>query len=188
MFKISARYCNNISHRIKPKTRKCPKYIDPNYPKRPLNGYLRFWLQFQPEFMEKNKNVKISDVAKIAGKEWFHLGDIQRKIYQDKCVSNFQEFRDKIKEYRENDGYNKWNKIKESLPKKLYPKSPVSVYIRENYKNAASEFPNKTNKEIMQSLAENWKLEDDYTKNIYKKMWESEKGEFILKYGQYLNR
>ena len=165
---------------------KYPKYIDPNYPKRPLNGYLRFWLQFQPEFMEKNKSMKISKVAKIAGQEWFNLGDIQRKTYDDESQSHFERFRESIEEYRANDGYNKWIEIKQSLPKKLYPKSPVSVYIRENYKNVASEYPDKTNKEIMRLLVENWKIEDDHNKNIYKQIWAKEKQEFISKYGQYL--
>ena len=45
---------------------------------------------------------------------------------------------------------------------------------------------NKTNKEIMQSLVEQWNTEDDYTKTIYKEMWAKEKQEFISKYGQYL--
>ena len=39
---LSARYCSvNVStsnKRIKPKRKKAPKYTDPNYPKRPLNG------------------------------------------------------------------------------------------------------------------------------------------------------
>eukprot|EP01084_Bolivina_argentea_P159967 278614_1 len=48
--------CLSAKKKKKKKKRKYPKYVDPNYPKRPLNAYLRFWLQFQPEFMEKNNN------------------------------------------------------------------------------------------------------------------------------------
>ena len=79
-----------------------------------FKAYLRFWLQFQPEFMEKNKNIKLANAAKIAGKEWFHLGDIQRKLYEDESQSHFQRFRIQIDEYRANDGYKKWDEMKQS--------------------------------------------------------------------------
>eukprot|EP01084_Bolivina_argentea_P159969 278617_1 len=168
---LSTRYCQSSiaqsnSKQTKQKKRKYPKYVDPNYPKRPLNAYLRFWLQFQPEFMEKNKNINLANSAKIAGNEWYNLGDIQRTQYQGECKAEWSNFTDQIKQYRENNGFAKWKETKKSLPKKMYPKSPVSIYIRNNYQTTSSDPDNegKSNREIMRELAEQWKVADEFVK------------------------
>eukprot|EP00484_Ammonia_sp_Unknown_P022391 CAMPEP_0197053738 /NCGR_PEP_ID=MMETSP1384-20130603/27916_1 /TAXON_ID=29189 /ORGANISM="Ammonia sp." /LENGTH=178 /DNA_ID=CAMNT_0042486679 /DNA_START=128 /DNA_END=661 /DNA_ORIENTATION=- len=140
------------------KKRSGPKYVDPNYPKRPLNGYLRFWLQFQTEFMEKNKNVNLVSSAKIAGQEWYHLGDIQRQQYEAAAQPEWQKFREEVQQYRENNGLEKWNETKKSLPRKNYPKSPVAIYIRENFLKESENAANaeKSAKDVVKSLAEKW--------------------------------
>eukprot|EP00484_Ammonia_sp_Unknown_P020419 CAMPEP_0197042594 /NCGR_PEP_ID=MMETSP1384-20130603/18938_1 /TAXON_ID=29189 /ORGANISM="Ammonia sp." /LENGTH=188 /DNA_ID=CAMNT_0042473731 /DNA_START=139 /DNA_END=702 /DNA_ORIENTATION=- len=170
------------------KSRKFPKYIDPNYPKRPLNAYLRFWMQFRPELMAKNENLNLTKTAQIAGKEWYNLGDIQREEYKREADQEWKTFRQQIQNYKANDGRTKWNEFKSSLPAKMYPKSPVAIYIRENYRLVADKADNaeKTNREIMKQLAEDWKVADQDTKQKYKEIWAQEKTNFVAKYGQYL--
>ena len=138
--------------------------------------------------MDKIPDIKLTKAAEIAGKEWYNMADTQRDDWQKESQPSFEEFRRKIDIYRENDGYKKWAEMKQSLPKKSYPRSPVAVYIRENYKKVSSNISNqnKTNREIMQSLAQQWKIENDFIKNKYKEIWNKEKQEFVSKYGQYL--
>lgn len=60
---LSSRYCSGNSNdsndesnqTLKTKRRKSPKYIDPNYPKRPLNGmYDNMFLSFSQIILIKN--------------------------------------------------------------------------------------------------------------------------------------
>ena len=140
--------------------------------------------------MDKNKNINLSKSAQIAGKEWYHLGDIQRKQYAAESEASWKQFRSQIEEYKKNDGYNKWNEFKKTLPNKSYPRSPLAIYIRQNYQKLAQSFSDqhKTNKEIMQSLVEQWKNENDFTKDQYRQIWKREKEQFISQYGQYLKQ
>ena len=126
--------------------------------------------------------------AKIAGTEWFHLGEIQREQYQTDAQAEWDEFRQKIKAYRENDGSAQWKETKKSLPRKMYARSPFAVYIKQNYADYAAKAMNesKKNKEIIAELAQQWERSDDDIKRPYRQQWAKEKEEFMQKYGKYL--
>ena len=104
------------------------------------SAYLRFWAAFQPQAMEKNKSLKLTKCASIAGQEWYHLGDAQRAEYVRESEAEWRQFQQQIKQYRESGGFQKWAEIKKTLPNKGYPKSPIAIYIRENYKEFAASF------------------------------------------------
>ena len=83
---------------------------------------------------QNSNNISLTTAASIAGREWHHLGDIQRKEYEQECDGEWKEFRTNIVQYKENDGFTKWRKEKQRLPKRMYPKSPVAIYIRHHFK------------------------------------------------------
>ena len=83
--------------------------------------------------MEKNTDLKLTKCACIAGGEWHNLGDGQRAEYMKESEADWNRFREQIKKYRENGGFQKWAEVKQTLPNKAYPKSPIAIYIRDNY-------------------------------------------------------
>jgi len=169
------------------KKRNYPRYVDPNYPKRPLNGYMRFWLQFQPELMDRNKEIDLVTCAKIAGKEWYDMAESQRAEWHRESEEEWKRFQHGIKEYRDNDGFAKWKETKDALPNKTYPRSPLNIFIRHNFKERAAAMPRNTaSKDIVRDLVEQWKALDESDKEQYREMWQSEKDQFLQSYGRYL--
>ncbi len=83
--------------------------------------------------MNENKDISLAKTAKIAGNEWYHLAPYQRAEYKRKYDFEWETHVGKIKQYRDNDGFTKWKEIKEALPKKIFPKSQFSIYMRQNY-------------------------------------------------------
>merc|ERR1719295_2106315 len=165
------------------KKRNYPRYVDPDYPKRPLNGYMRFWLQFQPELMDKNKELDLVTCAKIAGKEWYHMAESQREDWTKESESDWKQFQQSIKAYRDNDGFAKWKETKDTLPSKSYPRSPLNIYIRQHFKDFAATMPeNTSSKDIVSGLVNQWKELDDSKKDQYREVWQSEKDHFLQTY------
>ena len=162
--------------------------------------------------MSKKQNISLTECAKMAGKEWYNLGEIQRKQYNEQSQKEWNEFRKKIEQYRKNNGYMKWKIKKQGLPKKMYYRSPSTYYVGQNWPkyskwNKYNKYNKLSNKQILnvkyyifskyfdffikiiiniQILIKQWINLDDSAKDWYKMQFIKQKNEFISKYGIYL--
>mmetsp|Transcript_50464 Transcript_50464/g.83982 ORF Transcript_50464/g.83982 Transcript_50464/m.83982 type:complete len:200 (-) Transcript_50464:1365-1964(-) len=173
---LSKQFYSTSANQPQSRKKKYPKYADPNYPKRPMNGYLLFWSKFRPDLMAKNDGLSLIQTAKIAGKEWHNMGDIQRDEWRRNAEAKWRQYRQSLVQYKSSGGLEKWQEQKQTLPQKLYPRSPIAVYMREQWKPESS----------MKQLAQQWEQESDDAKDKYKAMWRQEKQTFLDKYGKYL--
>lgn len=77
---------------------------DPDKPKRPLTGFLRF----VAERREKNKDAKATALTKEAGEAWKSMSETQRKPYNDAYELDKARYTEKLKAYTASGKEEKW--------------------------------------------------------------------------------
>jgi structure-specific recognition protein 1 len=87
---------------------------DKNAPKRSLSAYMLFSQDERPKILAKNKNLKITEVAKEIGSSWAKLSDSDKKKYQDKAAKNKAAYDKELAKYKQSSQYKKYeNELKE---------------------------------------------------------------------------
>jgi len=62
--------------------RKQKEKKDPNAPKRPLNGYMRFANQVREEVKKKHNLTAVGDIAKVIGEMWKNLPEAKKAPFE----------------------------------------------------------------------------------------------------------
>tara|TARA_B110000238_G_C15844603_1_gene318348 strand:+ start:157 stop:555 length:399 start_codon:yes stop_codon:yes gene_type:complete len=83
----------------KHKFKKCK---DPNAPKKPKNGYMRFCDDMRDTIREKHKDYKIGDVMKELGKLWTECEPANKEKYNTEYKNEMENYEEKLEEYKLN--------------------------------------------------------------------------------------
>ena len=60
------------------------KKKDPNAPKKPKTGYMRFCDEIREKLRKENPEMQLGGIAKLLGKEWNKLSDAKKEEYKNK--------------------------------------------------------------------------------------------------------
>lgn len=71
---------------------------DPNAPKKPLTGYFLFLHDFRER--HRGKDIRNSELLKMAGEEWRELDDSQKMPYEKKSQEAQKKYEQEMAEYR----------------------------------------------------------------------------------------
>jgi hypothetical protein len=84
------------------------KLVDPNMPKRPVNGYFLFASEQRGNIKQTHPNANIKEVRAMLADNWKKLSDDEKKKYNDKANEAREEYLKQKKEYMESDLRKKW--------------------------------------------------------------------------------
>lgn len=77
---------------------------DPKKPSRPKSSYLFYCQSVRPGLMDKmradGKNVKISEISKILGKQWKALSETKRKPFETAAQKDRNRYADEMQSYK----------------------------------------------------------------------------------------
>ncbi|XP_059180548.1 transcription factor A, mitochondrial [Centropristis striata] len=68
-------------------------------PKRPLNGYLRYFMQQKPLVSRNNPDYKLGDVTKMIAREWRAMGTEQKRPFEEAALRAREQFKVEVKKY-----------------------------------------------------------------------------------------
>merc|ERR1712217_528553 len=73
---------------------------DPNMPKRPQSGYMLFAAEERPRVMQRNGDMKITEVMGVVAKAWKELSDAGKQPYNDKAKKLFEKHAKEVEKYK----------------------------------------------------------------------------------------
>ena len=80
------------------KVKKTKAKKDPNAPKKALSAYMFFMTDFRKEALAKNKDLKVTEVAKLGGEAWKVCKN--RKKYDDLAAKDKVRYEKAMKAYK----------------------------------------------------------------------------------------
>jgi hypothetical protein len=187
--------CKKQEKKFKPK-----KLKDPNAPKKPLTGYIRFSQEKRAKVKEENPELKGTEIMKKLGEMWKALSDKKKEKYNSPYKAELEAWKEEMKGYEapsedelkklpENHGrVGGVKKRKTRDPNE--PKRPKTAYqwfsedVREEIKEAN---PEADSKEIMKLIGQAWTevKEDEKKVKKYNKKAEKAKAEYQEKMKAY---
>lgn len=86
-----------------PKTSKKEKKVkDSNKPKKPMTAYFLFLADNREQIKKENPDVKVTEITKIASKQWKEADEETKTLYQKKAEKAKEEYERQMKEYNAN--------------------------------------------------------------------------------------
>jgi structure-specific recognition protein 1/high mobility group protein B1 len=84
----------------KPKKEK--KMKDPNMPKKNMNSYMHFYNEFYKEYLNKNNEINVIHISKLASEEWNKIKENPKKIkkYNDMAIKDKERYEKEINKYK----------------------------------------------------------------------------------------
>jgi hypothetical protein len=82
------------------KKKAAKKLKDPNQPKMPLSGYMRFYTAKQKKIKDANPSFTIQDVAKEAARMWKEMSEKDKEQYNEKYKEEREIYIAKMAEYK----------------------------------------------------------------------------------------
>lgn len=162
---------------------------DPNAPKRPLSGYMRFIGTIRKEVVAETGLTGIK-VTPILSKRWKALTEEERQTFNAQFKVEMQEHKKVMEAYKQTEEYRQFQEIKKSKKFKKKPKdknapkkapSAYFVFCNEKRKSVRAEKPNATMKEMGETFGKLWKALDAearkpyFARNLEKKTkWQEE--------------
>jgi hypothetical protein len=187
--------CKKQEKKFKPK-----KLKDPNAPKKPLTGYIRFSQEKRAKVKEENPELKGTEVMKKLGEMWKALSDKKKEKYNAPYKTELEAWKEEMKGYEapsddelkklpENHGRAGGAKKRKTRDPNE-PKRPKTAYqwfsedVREDIKEAN---PDADSKEIMKLIGQAWTevKEDEKKVKKYNKKAEKAKEEYNEKMKAY---
>jgi len=148
---------------------------DPNAPKRPLTGYMRYIGTIRDE-VRKETGLNGIKVTPHLSKRWNALTDEEKMPFNAEFKVEMAEHRNKVEEYRKTDLYaehltkKKTKKFKKKPKDKNAPKKPQTAYFvmcneKRNEIKASLEKP--TMAAVSKKMGEMWKTLSDEQRQYY---------------------
>eukprot|EP00127_Corallochytrium_limacisporum_P001560 Clim_evm13s66 gene=Clim_evmTU13s66 len=81
---------------------------DPNAPKQPQTGYLRFTAKRRAELKEQNPTFLMADITRILGQEWSKMTDADKEPYMAAARADRVKYQQELNEYLKSDSYRMW--------------------------------------------------------------------------------
>jgi len=88
-----------------PKAKKTPKLRDPYKPKRPINGFLRFAM----EYRQKNSALKATEATKAAKHIWDGFSAEQKRVYEAQYEKDKKAYAEAMAEYKSSGREKTWD-------------------------------------------------------------------------------
>lgn len=187
--------CKKQEKKFKPK-----KLKDPNAPKKPATGYIRFSQEKRSKVKEENPELKGTEVMKKLGEMWKALSDKKKEKYNALYKTELEAWKEEMKAYEapsedelkklpENHGRAGGAKKRKTRDPNE-PKRPKTAYqwfsddVREDIKESN---PDADSKEIMKLIGQAWSevKEDEKKVKKYNKRAEKAKEEYNQKMKAY---
>ncbi|XP_070782813.1 transcription factor A, mitochondrial [Enoplosus armatus] len=159
-------------------------------PKRPLNGYMRYVLQQQPNMVRQNPEIKSVDIIRKIAQQWRTLTPEQKQPFQEASVRAREQFKVDLQRYqaqltpaqvqqqalekRQRKAKRKAIRKKRELTnlgKPKRPRSPFNIFMSEHFEEARG----TTTQAKMKSLLEDWKNLFNHQKQVYTQLAEDDK-------------
>jgi len=183
------------------KKRRKRRKKDPNAPKRPKTGYLRFCDQHRQEIQQKLNSTYVKEVSVVLGQMWKDLDPVEKAKYNEEFKNDNDAYRERMKEYRVShplpdfessssddsdaaDGKKKKKKKKDPNA----PKTPLTGYMqfaKENRAAVVAKHPDLKNTMINQELGKMWKRLTEEERAKYNLVYKDAKKQHVLAMKQY---
>jgi len=85
-----------------------PKPKDANAPKRAQSAYFFFSNVRRPKLRADNKDLKMTEIAKLTGEEWKNLSSEEKKPYEDQAAVDKERYQKEQEAYTKTDNYKKF--------------------------------------------------------------------------------
>lgn len=175
-------------------------YINPlNYlssqpsgpPKRPLNGYMKYFLTQQPLVSTQYPGIKSVDIIRKIAQQWRTMSPDEKQPFQEASLRDREKFKIDLQQYQaqlspaqvQQQALEKRQRLAKrkairkkreltSLGKPKRPRSPFNIFISEHFEEARG----TTTQAKMKSLMEDWRnLLSQQQKQVYTQLAEDDK-------------
>jgi len=176
---------------------KAPK--DPNAPKKPLSGYMRFVAEKRQEFATTHPDLKITEISSKAGELWKAMIDSEKDVYNAEYRKEKEVWDVAMEKYRKSQSFQDHLAAKDIhkqqvKAKEKYPKDPNSpkkaktaymIFAAEQRQNIMAQNPDVPQKEIMKKIGAKWSATSDTEKKPYLEKQALAKAEHIKQMEEY---
>lgn len=153
---------------------KAPK--DPNKPKQPLSGYMRFVADIRGQLKEDNPGASITDIARLAGEKWRETDDSEKSKYKAAYEKDKKKYDVLMKSYVPPKGTAGAGKKRKKDKDPNAPKKPLTAYfawMNENRQRIKDENSGATIGEVAKIAGEEWRALDAGTKSKFEKAYKA---------------
>ncbi|XP_070847265.1 transcription factor A, mitochondrial [Chaetodon trifascialis] len=159
-------------------------------PKRPLNGYVRYFLQQQPIIIRQNPEIKSVDIIRKIAQQWRTLSPELKQPFEEASQRAREQFKVDFQHYQaqltpaqvKQQALEKRQRMAKrkairkkreltNLGKPKRPRSPFNIFMSEHFEEARG----ITTQAKMKSLLEDWKNLFSHQKQIYTQLAEDDK-------------
>ncbi|XP_068111289.1 transcription factor A, mitochondrial-like isoform X2 [Hyperolius riggenbachi] len=164
-----------------------PPIEDP--PKRPTSVFMRFYIQQRAQLDKKHPGTSTPDMAKLIGKKWRALSDVEKQIYRDTARADLMKYRESLQTYKDKHGPFELKALKDKRRQKRgkrkaclkldnakygKPKGcrrPLNIFMTEHYHKAKGD----SSKEKFKHVSHKWSELPSSDKQVYIKLAEDDK-------------
>ncbi|CAD8157041.1 unnamed protein product [Paramecium octaurelia] len=80
------------------------KERDPNAPKKPLTPFFLFNQKYREKVVERNPEIKLTQISQMAGNKWSSMSEQEKKPYLDQYNAAKEIYEQELKDYNEKNG------------------------------------------------------------------------------------
>ncbi|CAD8094185.1 unnamed protein product [Paramecium sonneborni] len=102
------------------------KERDPNAPKKPLTAFFLFNQKYREKVIERNPEIKLTQISQMAGSKWQSMTEQEKKPYLDQYNAAKEKYELELKDYNDRNGI-ETNDKKRKKSEKLDDKSMKSA-------------------------------------------------------------
>jgi len=160
---------------------------DPNKPKQPLSGYMRFVQDIRDDLKKENPGASITDIARLAGEKWRECSEADKEKYQKAYKKDKAKYDIAMQSYvppKGSDAGKKRKKVKDPNA----PKKPLTAYfawMSENRERIKSENEGASIGEVAKIAGEEWRELDAGSKSKYEKVYKAAMEKYKVEMANY---
>jgi len=149
---------------------------DPNKPKQPLSGYMRFVQDIRDDLKSENPGASITDIARLAGEKWRECSEAEKDKYQKAYKKDKAKYDIAMQSYVPPKGSAEAGKKRKKEKDPNAPKKPLTAYfawMNENRDRIKSENEGASIGEVAKIAGEEWRGLDAGSKSKYEKAYKA---------------
>jgi len=160
---------------------------DPNKPKQPLSGYMRFVQDIRDDLKKENPGASITDIARLAGEKWRECSEADKEKYQKAYKKDKAKYDIAMQSYvppKGSDAGKKRKKVKDPNA----PKKPLTAYfawMSENRERIKNENDGASIGEVAKIAGEEWRELDASSKSKYEKAYKAAMEKYKVEMANY---
>ncbi|KAM9426229.1 transcription factor A, mitochondrial [Pholidichthys leucotaenia] len=159
-------------------------------PKRPPNGYMRYFLQQKPIITRQNPHLKLVDITRKIAEQWKTMSPEQKQPFQEAFLQEWEQFKVDFKNYQaqltpaqlqQQDQEKKKKTARRkvlqsrkelrSMGKPKRPRNSFNIFMSEHYEEATG----ATSQAKLKSLLQDWRNLLSHQKQVYIQLAEDDK-------------